>query len=727
MDFKNALNILVALFNIVFGMIVFLRAQKRSVHLYFSFIVFGIALWALSMASFRFVDTPQSVLIWARILYAPPILIVTMFLIFTYVFPNKMMTFNLKIHGSIYGVGVLMVFLTFLPHGVIETVRVEPGQEHQIVFGPGYLLYTLMIPAYFIWAFFRLYRKQQYASGLKKTQIQFVLSGTFVSANLGLITNLTLPTFGIFSLNWCGPVFTLIMVTTIGYAIVRHRLMDIRSPLSKNLAYAIFLIAAVSLYCISLFLIAKNFEYSRGERGELAVILIGSIVLGMGFDPAKRLIEKGTDRIFYKKNYDPQQLLTELNRKIHSIVDLNKILQSVQMIIMDHFDLERMGIFLIDEKQGQYSLRMHKGLEDLTPLSFKNLIVENLEQRNRTLLVYENLLDSNHPLPRDEAVIEEMEKRKISLISPLYSEEKLIGIYFFGPKTSGGYFTGLDLQIIEIISAQTATTLENARLYQLVESQMNEFKKTQVQQLTQAAKLSSIGELATSVAHEINNPLTGILGFASLLLKDMDDTDPKKRDVRVIESEALRTRTIVRSLLDFARQREPKREPTNINEVLKSTLVLVRHQAQISNIELIEQYKDPLPMISVDVDQMKQVFINLIKNAFDSMPNGGKLYIKTNVLYVRRGIGEKIGEEEDLNEKKVSQFLEMTCSDNGTGMTPEVMAHIFEPFYTTKGEKLGTGLGLPVSYGIIERHGGQIEVQSTPGRGTTFKIKLPVS
>jgi two-component system NtrC family sensor kinase len=365
-------------------------------------------------------------------------------------------------------------------------------------------------------------------------------------------------------------------------------------------------------------------------------------------------------------------------------------------------------------------------LEDLTPLSFKNLIVENLEQRNRTLLVYESLLDSHQPLPQDEAIIEEMEKRKISLISPLYSEEKLIGIYFFGPKKSGDYFTGLDLQIIEIISAQTGTTLENARLYQLVESQMNELKKTQVQQLTQAAKLSSIGELATSVAHEINNPLTGILGFASLLLKDMDDADPKKRDVRVIESEALRTRTIVRSLLDFARQREPKREPTNINEVLKSTLVLVRHQAQVSNIELIEQYKDPLPMISVDIDQMKQVFINLIKNAFDSMPNGGKLYIKTNVLYVRKGIGENIGEDE-LNEEKMSQFLEMTCSDNGTGMTPEVMAHIFEPFYTTKGEKQGTGLGLPVSYGIIERHGGQIEVQSTPGRGTTFKIKLPVS
>jgi signal transduction histidine kinase len=722
LDFKNALNILVALFNIIFGMIVFLRAQKRSVHLYFSFIVFGIALWALAMASFRFVDTPQSALIWARILYVPPILIVTMFLIFTYVFPNKIMTFNLKIHGSIYGVGVLMALLTFLPHGVIEAVRVEPGQEHQIVFGPGYFLYTLMIPAYFIWAFFRLYRKQQYASGLKKTQIQFVLSGTFVSANLGLITNLTLPTIGIFSLNWSGPVFTLIMVTTIGYAIVRHRLMDIRSPFSKNLAYAVFLIAAVSLYCLSLFLIT-DFDRSRGE---LTVILIGSIVLGLGFEPAKRLIEKGTDRIFYKKNYDPQQLLTELNRKIHSIVDLNKILQSVQMIIMDHFDLERMGIFLIDEKLGQYSLRMHKGLEDLTPLSFKNLIVENLEQRNRTLLVYESLLDSHQPLPQDEAVIEEMEKRKISLISPLYSEEKLIGIYFFGPKKSGDYFTGLDLQIIEIISAQTGTTLENARLYQLVESQMNELKKTQVQQLTQAAKLSSIGELATSVAHEINNPLTGILGFASLLLKDMDDADPKKRDVRVIESEALRTRTIVRSLLDFARQREPKREPTNLNEVLKTTLVLVRHQAQVSNIELIEQYKDPLPMISVDIDQMKQVFINLIKNAFDSMPNGGKLYIKTNVLYVRKGIGEKIGEDE-LNEEKMSQFLEMTCSDNGTGMTPEVMAHIFEPFYTTKGEKQGTGLGLPVSYGIIERHGGQIEVQSTPGRGTTFKIKLPVS
>ncbi|MHB8481239.1 MAG: ATP-binding protein [Nitrospiria bacterium] len=723
MDYKSLLNILVALFNLIFGIIIFLRAQKRSAHIFFSFISFGISFWAVCMAAFRFVNDHDAGLIWAKFLYIPPILIVTLFLTFTYVFPNKPMAFKTKTHGNIYLVSGVMTLLVLLPGGIISDVILTPGHEHRIIFGPVYPLYFLMIPTFFIWSFLRLNQKQKYSQGLRKTQIQFVLYGTLISANLGLFTNLILPTFGLFKLNWMGPVFTLIMVTTIGYAIVRHRLMDIRSPFSKNLAYTFFLIATFSAYS---FLILMVYAWFKNLMGVTIALVSGSVLMALGFEPIKRFIEKTTNRIFYKKNYDPQQLLTELNRAIHSIIDLNRILTSIRQIVMDHFNLERMGIFLIDERLSQFDLKEEAGLLKLDPVSFLNPIVRGIEEKNKTMLVYENMLDDTGKIHEFQPLLEEMESRGISVVSPLYSDQKLIGLYFFGPKKSGDYFTGLDLQILEIISAQTGTTIENARLYQQINYQMDELKKTQMQQLVQAAKLSSIGELATSVAHEINNPLTGILGFASLLLKEMDDRDPKKRDVKVIESEALRTRSIVHSLLDFARQREPRRERVNINETLKATLVLIRHQSQISNVELIEQYKEPLPEISVDVDQMKQVFINLIKNAFDAMPNGGKLYIKTNLLLVK-GIQEKSDKKTNEEEENVNHIVEITFSDIGMGMTHEVLARIFEPFYTTKGEKSGTGLGLPVSYGIIERHGGQIEVQSTLGRGTTFKIKLPVS
>lgn len=722
MDFKNILNILVALFNLIFGVIIFIRAQKRAAHLLFSFISFGISAWAVCMTFFRFTNAHDVSLIWARFLYVPPVFIVTFFLFLTYVFPNKPFRFDFKVHGVISLVSLMTITLALLPGGVIKDVMIpfQPQEEEKIIFSAGYPFYFLNVLFYFCWAFYRLYKMQKTASGLGKIQIQFVLYGTLISANLGLVTNLLLPTFGFFYFNWMGPVFTLIMVATIGYAIVRHRLMDIRSPLSKNILYSFLLISAFAFYSGLLITLADQ-HFDR-VMGEMPATLVVALMLALGFEPIKRFIEKTTNRIFYKKNYDPQKLLTELNRGIHSIIDLNKILGSIKNIVMVHFSLERMGIYLLDEKEIEFIAKEGSGLLDANPISLQNPMIRNLE-KNGTL-IYENLLGKLDKSAEDEWVIAEMERRGIGLITPLYNEKSLIGLYLFGHKKSGDYFTGLDLQVIEIIAAQTGTTIENARLYQMVNTQMEELKKNQIQQLIQAAKLTSIGELATSVAHEINNPLTGILGFATLLLKEMDDKDPKKRDVKVIESEALRTRTIVRSLLDFARQREPKREKADLNEILKGTLVLVRHQAEVSNVELIEQYKENIPLISVDIDQIKQVFINLIKNAFDAMPNGGKLYIKTNLLFVKKAAEES---SKELLTPDSSQAVEITFSDTGSGMTPEVMNRIFEPFFTTKGEKMGTGLGLPVSYGIIERHGGQIEVQSALGKGTTFKIKCPVT
>lgn len=721
-DYREILNLLVAIFNLIFGVIIYARAQKRTAHILFSFISFGIFLWATSMALFLEMIDQNEALLWARILYVPPILIVTSFLMFTYVFPKKPLLFRYKIHGTILVLAGLMAVFTLLPGWVIKGVEFNFTNEgKKIIYGPAYWGYILLIPGYFIWSFGRLYSKQKHANGLKKVQLQFILAGTFISANLGLVTNLILPTFGVFDANWMGPVFTLIQVGTIAYAIVRHRLMDIRTIFSKTLAYSLLMISALSFYSGIIIVSQKIFQNTLGEK---LSILIGAILLALGFDPLKRASEKIIKRLFYRDSYSAQDLLTEMNRTLNSIVDLNKILYSVRTIVMTRLDLDRMAVLLLDEKTAQFGLREQSGYDHISPISFQEPLSRLFEIQKPGLIVAENLQDKEILKPEENAVLTEMEALKTGVIAPIHHENRLIGVYFFGNKRSGDYFTGSDLQLLEIIAVQTGTVIENARLYEKVNFQMEELKKTQMQQLVQAAKLASIGELATSVAHEINNPLTGILGFASLLLKEMDDNDPKKREVRVIESEALRTRTIVHSLLDFARKREPKFEKAQINEVLKATLVLVRHQAELSNIDVVEQFRDGLPLSSIDVDQMKQVFINLIKNAFDAMPGSGKLYIKTNLLFIKRP-GEEPSEPE-TGQPGASQALEITFSDTGIGMAPEVVARIFEPFYTTKGEKAGTGLGLPVSYGIIERHGGQIEVQSAPGKGTTFKIKLPV-
>jgi signal transduction histidine kinase len=193
--------------------------------------------------------------------------------------------------------------------------------------------------------------------------------------------------------------------------------------------------------------------------------------------------------------------------------------------------------------------------------------------------------------------------------------------------------------------------------------------------------------------------------------------------LKIIQSEAMRSRDIVRNLLDFARKRGIKKELNDINQLIQKTLNLLRHQAEISNIVLREVYAADLPMIIVDADQLKQVFINLLKNAFDAMPKGGTLTVTTLAHgFEGRATQPVFNEKEPAFSRRV---IELRFQDTGEGIAKEHIPKIFDPFFTTK-EGVGTGLGLAVSYGIIERHGGRIEVFSDVGAGATFVIKLPV-
>lgn len=229
--------------------------------------------------------------------------------------------------------------------------------------------------------------------------------------------------------------------------------------------------------------------------------------------------------------------------------------------------------------------------------------------------------------------------------------------------------------------------------------------KTMQDQLIQTEKLAGIGRLAAGVAHEINNPLTGILTNASLMYDDVPEGDPKKADLKVIVEETLRCRKIVKGLLDFARQSPPQKQLLSLNEVIEDVITLVRNQANFRNIKIVLDLDPQIPKIMADKDQIRQVVLNIVLNAADAMPNGGEFTILSRIID--------------------GAYIELVFSDTGIGISEEVKEKIFEPFVTTK--KTGTGLGLSIAYGIIERHKGKISVESCVGKGTTFKIILPVT
>jgi len=226
--------------------------------------------------------------------------------------------------------------------------------------------------------------------------------------------------------------------------------------------------------------------------------------------------------------------------------------------------------------------------------------------------------------------------------------------------------------------------------------------------VAQSERLASLGLLAAGVAHEINNPLGGILSLTALALEDMPPEDPNREDLQEVVQQAQRCRDIVRGLLEFSRQARVSMELADLNRILEETLALVSRQAQFFNVQVIKQLDPQLPPVMADKSEFQQVFINVLVNAAQAMEERGTITIVT------RGLPEE-------------GSVEVRISDTGHGIPPEKVQRIFDPFFTTKESGHGTGLGLSIAYGIVRRHQGSISVESQVGRGTTFIISLPAA
>jgi two-component system NtrC family sensor kinase len=236
------------------------------------------------------------------------------------------------------------------------------------------------------------------------------------------------------------------------------------------------------------------------------------------------------------------------------------------------------------------------------------------------------------------------------------------------------------------------------------DEKLKEFARKKIME---SERLALIGQLAAGVAHEINNPLQGILSYSDLLVENMPPQDPNSEFVKKIAKQATRCKGIIRGLLDFSRQTMPEMKYSQLNSTLLESVALLEKQSLFQNIEIVKNIDKDLPRTVFDASQMQQVFVNIIMNAAEAMEGKGKLTIAT-------------------RPDSSKTFIEIEIADTGVGISKENLDRIFDPFFTTKGTGHGTGLGLAISYGIVKKHGGTIEVDSEIGIGTTFIVRLPI-
>ena len=300
------------------------------------------------------------------------------------------------------------------------------------------------------------------------------------------------------------------------------------------------------------------------------------------------------------------------------------------------------------------------------------------------------------------------------LICPLHAKDHYYGLLMAARMSGSDQFNKSDLRHATILGSQISQAIANTKLYGELESKIkelynayHELENTQAQ-LMHAEKMVAVGQMAAGIAHELNNPLTVVIGYTELLLDSAEIPSDLKLDLEKVHHESVRCREIIKNLLLFARRKEPDVQDVNINSLLDNVLDLLYHEFVSDNIKIIKEYTKEPTVVKGDVNQLQQVLFNILINSQQAMAGRDDKRIKISTAITGGNVSINI-------------------TDNGCGIAPDNVSKIFDPFFTTKDANNGTGLGLSISYGIVKQHNGKLSAQSEQGKGTSLIVELPLT
>jgi signal transduction histidine kinase/DNA-binding response OmpR family regulator len=399
-----------------------------------------------------------------------------------------------------------------------------------------------------------------------------------------------------------------------------------------------------------------------------------------------------------KLYHDAQQrsedlaVLNEITRAVAASLELDRVLTTALHSIRQILHVQAGTLILIDSESGEMQFRK---TSDAIEAWIRSDIARAEGSIVQRVITSREVLILNEPQPDDAAGVRSV------LAVPMIVKNRVLGAIVVVNRLEGS-FTSDDVELLQFLAAAIAVATENARLYGELADFARELERSQAQ-LIQAEKMAATGRMAASIAHEINNPLQAIHNCLFLVINRPLTDEKKQYYLTMAQEEVERLITLVQRTLEFYRPSKGKAVTTDVNHLVDNVLALSGKRLEHGRIQVHTQLTSHLPSIPAVPDQLTQVLLNLIINAIEAMPDGGELTLTT------------LADD---------GWLKIIVRDTGAGIGPDEAAKIFEPFYTTKAT--GTGLGLAVSYGIIQRHGGRIDVVGAPGRGTTFTIALPV-
>jgi two-component system NtrC family sensor kinase len=630
----------------------------------------------------------------------------------------------------------------------------------------------------------------------------------------------------------------ILLPLTFSWAIVRYRLMDVDLIFKRGASYTLATAALVGVYFGVVALSAEMVHTRFRHLGEWVVVAT-VIVMGLAFDPLKRVIQGQLDRVFDQRSIDYRETLVEFGSELNAQTDLRALVNSIVERLPETLLVTRVAVFLAQEEtagKSKFSLAASHGLSQQ--------VLSNADSLKLGFLDFDNRDSSSHlffETPNAMLRLPDDERQTAASLDLNYyvpcraarhegSGRSTIAVLGLGRTGDGDFLSSEDMELLESLAGYIGIAIQNAQLYRRLEQKIQDFERlrdfnenivesinigvfavdledrveswnAQMEvmyatpradalqhplrdvfpaeflqefdrlrgeqgvstlykfrlptptgearianitiapllnrdfkavgrivivdditdrinmetQLTQAEKLSSIGLLAAGVAHEVNTPLAVISSYAQMLGKQLrSDEATHARLQPVLEKitqQTFRASEIVNGLLNFSRMGSVDFGRVDVNLMVRDTVLLLEHQMRSAGMAVATELHEDLPLVSGNRGKLQQVLVNLVLNAKDALQEKGSGSVR--ILTAR-----------------TSKGVEIRVEDNGVGMSPEVMRKIYDPFFTTKsnpreGQRKGTGLGLAVTYGIVQEHAGTIEVSSTPGEGTVFRLELP--
>lgn len=628
---------------------------------------------------------------------------------------------------SAYAASIMFLPFVHTPHFISSLQMFSFGAIAKA--GPVYHLFSGVVGFAMIYCLYVLAAAIRRSRDVaRRNRIQYILFGMGFSALLISLNMLPVSGFNIYPLGN----FSFIPAIVLAFGVLKYDLLDLGVLIRKGTIYFLLTGVLTLVYVIAIYLFHLFFIGASGRHPVLLPMVLALIIVLL-FNPLKARIQVLIDRLFFRGRYDYRHLLRTVSGSLAELLRYDQIERLLLETIVETLQVHRAGmaIFQRDGEAISAFSQDDQGRRRKDPLPFgsEHPLLQWLQGTGQPL-VKSQVAGLEMRADRKEQVKTAFDLLQAVLLIPFMSSKRLVGFFYLSEKKSGEIFVHEDMELLTTMANQSVTAIKNAQSYEALDAlnqaleekvaertrdlqnALAEKERTQ-QQLIQSESLAAIGQLVAGTAHELNNPLAGASSLIQSALEALrTNQDPDQReelleDLQFALKELQRAAAIVRSLLGLSRQTQTYLEPVQLNLVLEDALRVLHNQYKHFDVEIVKRYSENLPEIGGNFANLGQVFINIIKNALQSLP-GGKGKIELETVYL---------EDQDA--------VQVECRDSGQGIPENHLKDIFKPFFTTKEVGQGTGLGLYICHEIVQRHEGCITARSEAGRGTTITVMLP--